>query len=154
GIDARDFGSPRDAAVVAAVEEAGRIRRLLVDAVGILRVILHHPLVAELALSPCRACGILNASVVLGTAYGAIGVGRVEGQRIELGDLEVGVEVRPGDGVRGGVIEPPDASAVAVEQMAACIEGKGMMVGRRAGAVGAGGDVGPSLAAVRALDER
>src|SRR5262249_58854495 len=89
-----------------------------------------------------------------------VAVARVEGNAGELGDLQVGVEVRPDrlqtiGGAEIDIAQAPDAAVVAVEQVAVDIESQGVVVGVRAVAAdegGAGGHVGPGGAPVGAPD--
>src|SRR5260370_21430121 len=79
-------------------------------------------------LVPGRAAGVLFGAVVLAAAEGNVGVGRVDGNAGELGDLQVAIEIGPVDHAHVGVVQAPNAAVIAVHQQTVVVEIDGVVV--------------------------
>src|SRR5207249_341823 len=94
-----------------------------------------------------------GGAVGLAAGEGDVQVGRVRGDAVDLGDVQVAVEVRP-DRVAGRVAGPPDAAVGADEQPAGVVQRQGVDARVRAVAVGVERDVGPGAAAIGGPQDR
>src|SRR5262245_46033735 len=145
--DAGDLACPRCAAVIGAAEEIrgpkACDRRLMIDPAQVRLAELDQTAITALDQGPAERGRVSRGAVVLTATEGNVDVRRMEPNALKLNGVQergAAIQLRPA--VRGRVVTE-DATVVAVEEFAACIECGGVMINVRSHSARANADIGP-----------
>ena len=149
---------PAQATIVRTPEEVlpeARYRYLMVDTVRVGLAELNETAIATLYQGPAPGAREPRRAVVLAPTQGDVRVGRVKADALELDGIDFIVEAGPEDGSGIRVVQTPNATIIAIDQLAVRIEGKGVVIDVRAVERGGGtdADVGPVFSAIGKVDE-